>query len=201
MGGKDSPTPILVSDGIQQQEGLASPPFSPMKRKGSICSSGSSASGSSISSGPLSSPTSFKRSPSIRYVPRSKSSVNLEMRQKISEASPVTEPRTRGAGVRRSSTLNREGSFARQQRERASAITRQASLPRSSASSFTEGMIPLSLKCVLVGDSAVGKTSMLQSYTSDKFTATHTPTIYDKFSSKYMQTMLQCSVMKIPFKE
>lgn len=176
MGGKDSPTPCLVSDSVHQQERMSSPSFSPLKRKDSICSSGSSASTCSISSsGHLSS---VGRTPSIRYVPRSKSSINLEMRRKFSDVvSPVPEPR-RGRG---SSTLNREGSFHQQQhRERS-----YASLPRSSASSCTEGSAPVSLKCVLVGDSAVGKTSLLQTYTSDKFTTTHNPTIYDKFSSKY----------------
>lgn len=176
MGGKDSPTPCLVSDSVHQQERMSSPSFSPLKRKDSICSSGSSASTCSISSsGHLSS---VGRTPSIRYVPRSKSSINLEMRRKFSDVvsqSPVPEPR-RGRG---SSTLNREGSFHQQQhRERS-----YASLPRSSASSCTEGSAPVSLKCVLVGDSAVGKTSLLQTYTSDKFTTTHNPTIYDKFST------------------
>ena len=156
---------------------MSSPSFSPLKRKDSICSSGSSASTSSISSGHLSS---AGRTPSIRYVPRSKSSVNLEMRRKFSDVvSPIPEPR-RISSTRRSSTLNREGSFYQQHRERS-----YASLPRSSASSCTDGSAPISLKCVLVGDSAVGKTSLLQTYTSDKFTTTHTPTIYDKFSSKY----------------
>ena len=45
-------------------------------------------------------------------------------------------------------------------------------------------LAPRALKFVMVGDSGVGKTSMLMSYTVDKFPDEHTPTIYDKFSSK-----------------
>lgn len=50
---------------------------------------------------------------------------------------------------------------------------------------YMEVIKPQTLKFALVGDSGVGKTSLLMSYTVDKFPETHAPTIYDKFSSKF----------------
>lgn len=65
-------------------------------------------------------------------------------------------------------------------------------VPRSSIDSgsyspiraYMDVIRPQTLKCAIVGDSGVGKTSMLMSYTVDKFPESHSPTIYDKFSSK-----------------
>ena len=63
------------------------------------------------------------------------------------------------------------------------------SLPRdcnySPIRTYMECLSPQNLKCAIVGDSGVGKTSMLMSYTVDKFPEKHAPTIYDKFSSEY----------------
>ena len=65
------------------------------------------------------------------------------------------------------------------------------SLPRECSSNYSpiraymECIAPQKLKCAIVGDSGVGKTSMLMSYTVDKFPDVHAPTIYDKFSSKF----------------
>lgn len=48
----------------------------------------------------------------------------------------------------------------------------------------SDSLIQQSVRCALVGDSAVGKTSMLMSYTTDAFPEAHNPTMYDKFTSK-----------------
>lgn len=42
------------------------------------------------------------------------------------------------------------------------------------------------LKLAILGDSGVGKTSLLMSLTTDKVPETHAPTIYDKFSGECM---------------
>lgn len=55
----------------------------------------------------------------------------------------------------------------------------------SSVKAYMECLSPQSLKCVLVGDSGVGKTSLLTNYTTETFVKQHSPTIYDKFISKY----------------
>ena len=68
------------------------------------------------------------------------------------------------------------------------------SLPRdckySPIRAYMECLSPQTLKCAIVGDSGVGKTSMLMSYTVDKFPETHAPTIYDKYSSKPFTLLL-----------
>lgn len=60
------------------------------------------------------------------------------------------------------------------------------SLPRdySPVKAYMDCISPQTLKCAIVGDSGVGKTSLLMSYTVEKFPESHAPTIYDKFTSK-----------------
>ena len=50
------------------------------------------------------------------------------------------------------------------------------------------GISQHSLKFVILGDSAVGKTSLLTSFTTDKIPETHAPTIYDKFSGEFSKS-------------
>ncbi len=109
--------------------------------------------------------SSAKPSP-IEYVPRNKTAVNVDLKTPYSETSSI-----------QSQTLPRGRSD-------------QPESPRGDGSyspirAYMECFQPQTLKCALVGDSGVGKTSMLMAYTVDKFPEEHAPTIFDKFSSKF----------------
>jgi small GTP-binding protein len=52
----------------------------------------------------------------------------------------------------------------------------------SPVQTYVDCLAPLPLKCALVGDSGVGKSALLASYTTEKFKSEHSPTIYDKFT-------------------
>ena len=105
-----------------------------------------------------------RESSPIEYVPKSKASINVDMQVQSGHAS-ARQPiqRTTSSESKQSRS---DGTY-------------------SPIRAYMECIEPQTLKCALVGDSGVGKTSMLMSYTTDKFPEKHAPTIYDKFSSKF----------------
>lgn len=114
----------------------------------------SSSSSAASSSSSLSSTSSSYQPSPIKYVPPCKTRVNLKIQ------CPSTPP-----------SADRDTTDAKD-----SVI--------SPIRAYIDCLTPQTLKCAIVGDSGVGKTSMLMSYVVDKFPETHSPTIYDRFSSK-----------------
>ena len=103
----------------------------------------------------------------IEYMPRNKGTVNVDLKLPC-ESKSQTLPRERPNPTQASSPTSPRGDGS-----------------YSPIRAYMECFQPQTLKCALVGDSGVGKTSMLMAYTVDKFPETHAPTIYDKFSSKF----------------
>jgi len=122
-----------------------------------------------------------KSSPPITYVPKNTSSINLDMKanraplhaQRRSLRRPVPEWPRSPLSERRNSTSS--------QPERSTSRTDGSSSP---IRQYMECIEPRTLCCAIVGDSGVGKTSLLLSYTTGDISEAHHPTIYDKFSSK-----------------
>lgn len=167
MGGKDSPPPFVVPQQQQQQDQKVVEMHTP-EGTSSFSSSIQSLSRVSLSTPSL---TLRRESSPIQYVPKSKSAVNVQCDITRStstlDGSCGTLPRPNG-----SSTLSRGYSGS-------------SSGLNSPVRTYMDCVSPQSLKVVLVGDSEVGKTSILLSYTVEKFLETYSPTIYDKFSSEW----------------
>lgn len=128
----------------RQQQGSPQMPSSPVKK---TTRSGSISSTVSITSSIVSSASEKAGSP-IRYVPRSKSAVNLHVGRPSMDKTPLS-----------CSTS-------------------------SPVQTYVDSISPYNFKCALVGDSGVGKTTLLLSYTMEKYVSDYVPTIYDKFISK-----------------
>ena len=108
----------------------------------------------------------FVRKPSpIEYMPKNKSTVNVDIKLPCKST------------VNQSQTLQRDW-------QTPSPVSPRSDGTYSPIRAYMECFQPQTLKCAMVGDSGVGKTSMLMSYTVDKFPDKHAPTIYDKFSSE-----------------
>lgn len=59
--------------------------------------------------------------------------------------------------------------------------------PHKPKCSRTSGSQERLLKCVLLGDGAVGKTSLVVSYTTNGYPTKYVPTAFDNFSGKDTQ--------------
>lgn len=121
-----------------------------------------------------------KSSPPITYVPKSTSSINLDM--KVNRAPLHAQRRS----LRRVAPV----STSESQQGRKDSRSSQEQTTRTDGSSspirqYMECIEPRTLCCAIVGDSGVGKTSLLLSYTTGKISETHKPTIYDKFSCEF----------------
>lgn len=56
---------------------------------------------------------------------------------------------------------------------------------------MVNGTGSIMLKCVVVGDGAVGKTCLLMSYANDAFPEEYVPTVFDHYAGKYIRVILR----------
>ena len=157
MGGKDTPPPCVSGSPMQGRGYLA-------EKTRSFSMSSAASSSSSLSSS--STATSASQVSPIRYVPRCRTRVNLQLQ---CPSPSVTR-------VDRVGTTIAPGS--------SDSLDSKDAAGFSPIRAYIDCLTPQTIKCAIVGDSGVGKTSMLMSYVVDKFPEAHLPTIYDKFSSE-----------------
>ena len=136
----------------------------------------------------------------IHYVPRCKASVNLHLKGECSlersfgSRNGLEKSTGSRSGLEKS--MGTKSGLEKSMGTRSGlerSLGRTATLGRdycdtsslgSPVKTYMESITPRTVKCVLVGDSGVGKTSLLMRYTVSKFNEQHSPTIYDKFSSE-----------------
>ena len=205
MGRKDSPPPFIMNN-RQQLQRSKSYEYHDLSQQTqfpclAISASATASVASSVASSPSPSPepaqyasvrsqTIERGASPIHYVPRCKASVNLHLKQESGLEKSFGSRNGLERSVQSRNGLEKSVQ-SRSGLERS--LGRTATISRdycdtgsqgSPVRTYMESIAPRTLKCVLVGDSGVGKTSLLMRYTVAKFNEQHSPTIYDKFSSK-----------------